>query len=177
MTPRPTAPTRPRERGFTLIELLTVVLIVAVVTAAAAPTVSEMAAERRHDAVTAHITGAMRLARSEAMKRSAMVLIEPQDAASSWGGALNIYVDADGNPQNGFNIGDTLIRSSMKTSSVITVSGPARLAIDPLGRNRALQAQPELTQSSIVLCSGGKTRTLTIDRSGFASVTGTPTTC
>jgi type II secretion system protein H len=177
MTPPPIDAITPRQVGFTLIELMVVMLVMAIVTAAAAPAISGMAAERRHDAVGAHITGAIRLARSEALKRAALVVVEPQGGAGAWGGSLNLYADADGDPQDAMQGRDLLIRASVRASSVTTVSGPARLAIDPQGRNRSLQPQPALTESTIVLCTGGKARTLTVDRGGFASVSTVSASC
>ena len=164
------------QRGFTLVELLAVLALVSVMTAIAAPTLSDLAAARRMDAVAANVATAVRLARSESVKRAGLVVVEPQ-AAGAWTGMLRVYADAAGDPRDAMQGADTLIRVFDQASSVTTVSGPARLALDPLGRNRALATDGSLATSTLVLCSAGRTRSLNVDRSGVVTVATASTSC
>ena len=164
------------QRGLTLIELLAVIALVSVMSAIAAPALSDMAAARRMDAVAANIGGALRLARSESVKRAGLVVVEPT-AVGMWTGTLRVYADVAGDPSDVMQGGDVLIRVFNQASSVTTVSAPARLALDGLGRNRALATDGSLTASTLVLCSSGRARTLNVDRSGVVTVAATSPSC
>lgn len=70
-------------RGFTLVEALTVMLIVAVLAAVAVPGLTNALAAQRVRAAGADLVTALLVARSEAVKRNALVQVAPQ-VNSDW---------------------------------------------------------------------------------------------
>lgn len=95
---------RPRAaRGFTLIELAIVVAVVAILLGVGMPGMSRSIATRALSAQVAEFIAALRFARSEALKRGAVVTVCAADAASSaprcqshdadWRGGWIVFVD------------------------------------------------------------------------------------
>lgn len=80
-------------RGITLIELLIVVVILGVLSGLAGPGFSVMLAERSIAAETRRVIGTLKLARSEARARGAIVTLS-RSASQDWSGPIDIYVDA-----------------------------------------------------------------------------------
>jgi type IV fimbrial biogenesis protein FimT len=62
-----------RSRGFTLIEMMVTIALVAIFSSLAAPSFREMIAARRAKAAVSAVSGALWLARSEAIKRNTPV--------------------------------------------------------------------------------------------------------
>jgi prepilin-type N-terminal cleavage/methylation domain-containing protein len=171
MTRTPSGPSARAAAGLSLIELLAVVAILAVTIAAAGPALATVASTSRLDAASAQLHAALRLARSEAMKRGALVGIEPVDARG-WAGELRVYADADGDPSDGMQAGDTLVRQFGRSRSVTQASGaPARIAIDARGRNVSLEAQPRPVATRLALCTPQGARRLDIEPGGALAVT------
>lgn len=82
MTRHPHPPAGDRCRGVTLIEMLTVIALLAIVAALAAPGLNAFLVGQRVKAVTYDLTADLLLARSEALKRGADVSVTP--AADGW---------------------------------------------------------------------------------------------
>ena len=77
-------PRRRAGRGFTLVELLTVVSIVAVLAAVAAPSFGAMMASQRVHAATSALNESLWLARAEATKRNTDVGFSILDPEAGW---------------------------------------------------------------------------------------------
>lgn len=82
-----------RERGFTLVELMTVIAIVAVLAATAAPSFRQLIATQRIRGAASALTESLWVARAEALKRNADVGFLFAGAASEW----NVPDPAGGN--------------------------------------------------------------------------------
>ena len=164
----PTRTRRPERRsaGFTLIELLTVVAIVGILTAAMGPSMVQLAAGSRLDSAQTQFSAVLRLARSEAIKRAAVTVVEPV-VAGDWGGELRVYVDRDGNLQNAMTGSDPLVRRFPGPGKLTVLSGaPARFALDGRGRNLSITATPQPAETALTLCARKLRRVLTVEPSG-----------
>jgi type IV fimbrial biogenesis protein FimT len=88
--------------GFTLVELLVTLTVTALLMALAAPTFRTLLLKRSVQAAADALVSDLRLARSEAVKRSATVSVcSSVDGAScgngaAWQGGWIVFVDADG---------------------------------------------------------------------------------
>jgi type IV fimbrial biogenesis protein FimT len=115
------------DRGFTLVELLVVLAISAILAAAAVPGFNRIVIDARLSEASAALRGAIELARSEAMARSARVGVcrsELPNAAipscsnaqangypaADWAIGWIVYQKAPANLADVFEAGDTLIR-------------------------------------------------------------------
>jgi len=126
-----------RERGFTMSEMMVSVGIVAILAAVAAPPLLAMVAAQRVKTATFDLYSAMSYARSEAIKRNAVVTIAPRNGAFT----------------NGYDlvVGGSILRSQM-ASPEVSISAPAgvALAFDGYGRLTApTRYQLELTSGTV----------------------------
>jgi len=81
------------QRGFTLTELMTVVAIMAILAAVAAPNMADMVRTQRVKTASFDVFATLTLARSEAVKRNVSVTIAPNGTwISGWS-----VTDANGN--------------------------------------------------------------------------------
>lgn len=171
MTPSPSGLARHPVAGLSLVELLAVMAVLAVTVAAVSPALVTLASTSRLDAAGAQMHTALRLARSEAIKRDALVAIEPTDP-HGWAGALRVYADADGDPSSGMAPDDTLIRQFGRSRSVSqTGATPVRIAIDGRGRNVSLDVSPRPVETILELCTARATRQLRVEPSGMLTIT------
>lgn len=167
----------PDSAGFTLIELLTVVAIVGILTAAMGPSMVQLAAGSRLDSAQSQFSAVLRLARSEAIKRAAVTVVEPV-VAGNWGGRLRVYVDSDGNLTNARTAGDPLVREFPGPGSLQVLAGaPARFALDARGRNVSIAANPVPAESVLTLCARTLRRVLTVEPSGALVTTNQTGAC
>lgn len=81
-------PARRRAAGFTLIELMVVVAILGILTALAAPSLSEVIASQRVSAAATDLHLALLKARAEAIKRNTAVTLSP--VGGSWAAGWSI---------------------------------------------------------------------------------------
>ena len=72
--------TQRRARGFTVVEALTVLAVVAVLAAIAMPSLANVLAGQRLRAAGTDLMSSLLLARSEAIKRNAQVVVAPRSA-------------------------------------------------------------------------------------------------
>jgi type IV fimbrial biogenesis protein FimT len=91
-----------RSHGMTLIELLTAMLVLAILMGLAVPTFSDFAANSRTSAATSDLVTALNVARSEALRRSNLVVACASDdladcsGATNWSGGWIVFSDANG---------------------------------------------------------------------------------
>ena len=109
-----------RQGGFTLTELMTVVAIVAILAAIAAPNMGAMIRTQRVKTASFDVYASLTLARSEAVKRNVSVTVTP--AGATWADGWTI-TDANGN----------VIRNQGAYTS-LTFVGPANVTYTGAGR-------------------------------------------
>ena len=91
-----------RSSGTTLIELLIAMLVLAILMAIAIPSFREFAADSRTTAVTSDLVTALNVARSEALRRSSLVVACASDdlatcsTSTTWTGGWIVFADQDG---------------------------------------------------------------------------------
>lgn len=125
--------------GFTLIELLTVVAMFAILIAVVSPAFNDTTRSNRLDATAIEFQSALKLARSEAVKRGTLVAVDPV-TAGDWTSGLRITVDGDRNPVTAPVAGDQLIRQYVSLKNVVATLGPTRWVFDNTGANITLAA-------------------------------------
>jgi type IV fimbrial biogenesis protein FimT len=93
-----------RIRGFTIIEMMVTVLILGIISAAAAPAFTDVIRRARIDANNSKITGALAFARSESVSRNANVSICTLDSNGGfcdgdedWSQGWIVFDDINGN--------------------------------------------------------------------------------
>ena len=132
------------ERGFTAVELMVSIAIIGVLSALAAPALTTMIQTQRVKSATFDLYAALTYARSEAIKRNAVVTIRPRT-----GGFANGYDLLD---QNG-----VVLRSGLG-SPAVTILGPGDVvapafAFDGFGRltsSASYQLQLRSSQSTSI---------------------------
>ena len=122
-------------RGFTLLELLVTLVIMAVLVALAAPNLRNLILRQSVDSAAALLVSDFRYARSEALKRSRVVVVCASGTGTSCaapGAALKngwmVFVPSSG---SAFTAGDTILRVQPSLSSVDSIgpaSGSARIS-------------------------------------------------
>jgi type IV fimbrial biogenesis protein FimT len=107
-------------RGFTAIEMMVVVAIIAILTAFAAPYMSQMVRKQRLRTTSFDVFSSLTLARSEAIKRNVSVTMAPVggDWAQGW-----TVTDANGN----------LLRSQGSVDN-LAIAGPINVVFTGTGR-------------------------------------------
>ena len=132
-----------RYRGFTLIELLVTLTVTGILMGAAAPSFHGAIANSRQTATYNALVGAMRLARSEAIKQSSSVAVCARAAnsadtcGSSWNEGWLVFTDGSDTP--GVVDGDEIIlRVEKKPTNNMSVDNFALLqnnAGSPIARS------------------------------------------
>ena len=125
--------------GHTLVELLFVLAIAAILTSLAMPAMRGMLQQHRLTSTANDFFAAVTLARSEALRRSAQVLLLP--AGAGWSSGWVVAVDRNANQQ--YDAGDELLYShpppaaDVAISSSFTDNSRPYLAYDALGHSRS----------------------------------------
>ena len=72
-----------KQRGFTLLELLVVIVLLGITAAIAIPNFASLIQSNQRTAVINDLSGLLSFARSEAVRRSAAVVVYPRDASDT----------------------------------------------------------------------------------------------
>ena len=173
---------KPAQGGFSVIELMVVVSIVGVLTALAAPSMSELIARWRTNAVAEQVASALTLARVEAIRRSGNVVMQKSNSTYSgstnncstnqqWSCGFILYADVDRNGSQ--DAGDVVLREIdiPPGISLLNMSGASNAALTfnrwGLG-NQGLNAMHfrirkiglATADKSVCVSSGGRIRTV-----------------
>jgi type IV fimbrial biogenesis protein FimT len=111
------------QSGFTIVELMIVVLIVAILSALAVPSMQSLIRTQQVKTISFDIFASLTLARSEAIKRNTNVTMAP--AGGGWGTGWTV-TDTNGN----------VLRTQQYSSSnaSVTLTGPANVVYNSSGR-------------------------------------------
>ena len=149
---------RGRTRGFTLVELMITLAVAGVVATLGAPSFLRLLARHAVSAQADELQDAVRLARSEAMKRSGPVVLCRTEAANTSrcagsGGSWQTWLlFADAGRTGAFVVGDALLRQRLEASGRATVVGSAAsIRFEATGIARADNGAPVV----IVLAPAG----------------------
>jgi len=154
----------PRKHGgFTLAEFVTTLAIMAVVTAMTLPNLINPLVEMRLSTVASQFANTLTMARSEAQRQRAVVLICPRSAqngctnnASNWNQGWFMFVDTNTNDQ--FDANETILQVHSNLDSRTTLSES----------NQAPLIKMDATGATMGLSSG--IRTFKLTDSGTRSV-------
>jgi type IV fimbrial biogenesis protein FimT len=127
--------------GFTLIELLVVLALLAILAAMAAPSLSSFLARSAVDAAAEALASDLRFARTEALKRTNLVVLCSSSNGTScfgkggaWRDGWLVFVDAD--DDGSLSTGDTILRVQQALPAVSSI------ADDPAGDSWKFTYQP-----------------------------------
>lgn len=157
-----------------MIEVMVVIAIVSVVTALAAPTMLSVIRDNRLDAAVAELRAALLLGRSEAVKRSSVVVVEPT-SPGDWTGGFRVYAGAAMDLTRAFSsANDTVLReNAMRSTGLSVMNGPARVGFDAKGASVSLGAKlaEQAPEGKVIkLCAATQGRELEIKNSGLVVV-------
>ena len=150
MTPHghPHRGAQPSERGFTLIELMVTVSVLAILLAVAAPSFSEFVAGQKVKTAANDLTTALILARSEAIKRNADIVVAPV-TADTWASGWNVTAAG------------TMLLQQQALPNVSLTKTPSTITYKSSGRPTAT-SRFEIAGASTIRC-------LSVDTSGIPS--------
>jgi type IV fimbrial biogenesis protein FimT len=155
-----------REQGFTIIEVLTVIVMIGVLMALAAPSFVSFTSGQKVKTASFDVYAALMFARSEAIKRRQNVTVAP--VSSDWRNGWTISTTIGGV--------DTMLRTQDPLTGV-TFTGPTSVIYRLDGRLTSTGAlgvliQPQVADASIA------NRCIRVDLTGLPkSTTTTTTTC
>ena len=124
-----------RNTGVTLVELMIVIVIAAILASIAAPSLASMIRDMRLSSASSQLFGDLNMAKSEAIKRNARVLVCANPgganptacaATTNWANGWLICADADGNgccdDSTPDNPNPIVVRGAIHTTLVLSVS-------------------------------------------------------
>lgn len=143
------------EHGFTLVELMVVIALVAVITSTAAPGLRSFASGQRAKAITLDLNSDLLYARSEALKRNAVVSVAPRSGLWSNGWAVST--------------GGNEILTRQASADAVQFSGaPALISFNVNGRVSAPSAAVQITVAPASGALSTNQRCVELDLSGRA---------
>jgi type IV fimbrial biogenesis protein FimT len=166
--------------GFTTLELMVAIAIVAVLAAVAAPGMIDLVRNNRVSSVAKQLDEDLALARSEAIKRNARVLVCPVgrtkgqcgSGTSAWAQGWLVCHDAnlDGKCDESASGDPNPIRQHGAIDSTLTVTGPATAAVFNANGSQGATATSSLTFTTRGTWTGAKSYVETVTPSGNISL-------
>lgn len=160
---------RPRPApGLTLVELVVTLAVVVVMAAMAVPSMSDFLENHQVAATKTAMSGAVSLARSEAVKRGRSVILQPLGDGPSGNEYVNgweVVVDEDGNGSADSN--EARVRRSAQVQDKLRTGGPRSVVFLASGAVAGNQAQVFTLCRQSGSSSGYR---LTVSPSGVADV-------
>lgn len=161
-------------RGFTLIELMVTLSVLAILLTIAVPSFSEIILGNRLTSYANSFVAAVRLARSEAVKRNARVKLCVSANGTSctsggWQQGWILFRDKDGDDTVDADISDesVIVRQTALASGFLLTSDVSAMEFMPTGE---VAAQRTLTLCRATPMAGSQERVITIDMTGRTSV-------
>jgi len=146
---------RSMSRGFTLIEMLVVLTIAVILLAIGIPNMTNLFQTNRLATTTNELVATLNLARSEAIRRGASVVMLSTAGARNWGGGWSMFVDLDGNNVRDTSLGsleDEIRRGNTITAPATIVSSAGYATVVQFdGQGRMAGAGPGL----FLICDDG----------------------
>jgi len=133
-----------KQQGLTLIELMVTLAVAIILITVGMPMFTGMAANNRAAAQTNDLVSALKLARSEAVKRSAPVVT--RRAGAAWTDGWLVFID---NNNNGVNdTGETILRSwDAPAGGTVSNGGVDFVSFAATGENSGVQVNFVLDQA------------------------------
>lgn len=131
-----------RDGGYTLLELLVVIIIIGIVSAVAFPSFREMINANRLTGAANELVASLQIARAEAIRRNARVVICPSTNGTSCGGAdwgrhiSFVDVNRDGAADDALVLRDTVIDAPTQVLGSAAVTAVNRIVFRSDGRAR-----------------------------------------
>jgi len=164
-----TRPIPRRAAGFSLIELMITVTLIAILLVMVVPSFGTWNADARARSVAESLTNAIRQTQSAAVGNgrtslfaltadtSPTVTSTPSASGPNWVAELNVLGGSD---ETQAKLG-TILKSSEASASKVTVTGPALMCFNALGRQTALAAG---STNFAVACASADPQTFTVSR-------------
>lgn len=165
---------RNRSAGMTLIELMTALLVLSILVGIAVPSFREFAANSRVSAASSSLTTALSLARSEALRTSAVARACPTTNqtgcanSTNWSTGWLVFADRDGDSTVD---ADELVQVWPAVAAGITVQSTANMAsYNPMGMNAVNGGSVTFTVTPSV-CHGRRIRESVMSPAGSVQST------
>lgn len=150
-----------RQHGFTLIELMVTVTLMAVMLAIGVPSFRDFVASQRVKTAVSEFNSALFLARSEAIKRNAQVVIAP--AAAGWQAGWTVKVGST----------DLAVQQALPDVAVTLSATHDNSAVSSVtfgGNGRLTPAPAEKLKFQVL--GEGRSKCLLVDQTGVPGATG-----
>lgn len=153
----------PRTRGFTLIELMVTIAILAILLSIAVPGFQAFVQNSRATTLANQLTTAINLARSEAIRRGAVVSV----CSDNWANGWRVELGTDCNAA-----GDDMLRvwDAPPPRSVIDAGGESSVGFEATGARENLGGGEVAFNVHVENCSGPRARILRVSPSGRVAV-------
>lgn len=143
---------RSRASGYTLIELLVVIIIIAIVSAIAFPSLREVINSNRLTGAANELVASLQIARAEAIRRNARVVICPSVNGTACGGAAwgrhISFVDAN---RDGAADGALVLRDTTIDGPTVVLGSPAVTAVNRIVFRSDGRARGNVTADAAIL--------------------------